>query len=71
MQIFKSHHSSDGLMRDYCDGSHFKAHPLFAREPNALQIQLYFDEIDVCNPIGAKAVIHKLGEYRWLTCLSR
>ena len=48
-------------MRDYCDGSHFSSHPLFAEDTRALQIQLYYDDIDVCNPIGSKSGIHKLG----------
>lgn len=48
-------------MRDYCDGKQFSEHPLFSEEPEALQIQLYYDDIDVCNPIGSKSVIHKLG----------
>lgn len=53
--------SKDGRLRDYCDGKQFKDHPIFSSEPNALQIQLYYDDIDVCNPIGSKSVIHKLG----------
>ena len=27
-----------------------------------LQIQLYYDKMDVCNPIGSKSSIHKLGK---------
>lgn len=48
-------------MRDFCDGNAFKSNQLYSEEPNALQIQLYYDDIDVCNPIGSKSVIHKLG----------
>ena len=48
-------------MRDYCDGSLFAKHPLFSTDPCALQIILYYDDIDVCNPIGSKSTIHKLG----------
>ena len=48
-------------MRDICDGSLFAEHPLFSTDPCALQIILYYDEIDVCNPIGSRSTIHKLG----------
>lgn len=49
-------------MRDYCDGQQFSDHLLFKTDPNALQIQLYYDDADVCNPIGSKSTIHKLGK---------
>lgn len=49
-------------MRDFCDGDTFKTHPIFSSDPHALQIELYYDDIDVCNPIGSKATIHKLGK---------
>ena len=50
-------------MEDCCDGSQFKTHPLFNCEPHALQIMLYYDEVELCNPLGAAKKIHKVGEY--------
>ena len=50
-------------MRDYCDGSQYSSHPVFSEDNKALQIQLYYDEADVCNPIGSKSGVHKLGEF--------
>ena len=50
-------------MGDYCDGDLFKSHPLFGEDPCALQIQLYYDEVEFCNPIGSRRGVHKLGEY--------
>ena len=35
-------------MGDYCDGAQYKAHPLFSSDPCALQIQLYYDDMEVC-----------------------
>lgn len=52
---------TDGLLGDVCDGSLFKAHPLFGRDPLALQLLIYFDEVEVVNPIGAHRGVHKLG----------
>lgn len=30
---------------------------------DALQIFLYYDELEICNPLGSKVKIHKLGMY--------
>lgn len=48
-------------MKDYCDGTAYREHELFQNSEHALQIQMYYDDIDVCNPIGSKSTIHKLG----------
>ena len=50
-------------MWDYSDGSQFKEHLLYKDHPEALQIHLYFDELEVCNPLGSRALKHKLGMY--------
>ena len=61
-EVFSSHQSRDGVLRDYCDGMWFKKNEIFLRHPNALQIILYYDDIEVANPLGAKAGVHKLGK---------
>ena len=38
-------------MEDYCDSPKAKRHPLFSKLKNALQIILYFDEVELCNPL--------------------
>ena len=48
-------------MRDWCDGNLYHNHPLFAAHPNALQLILYYDDLEVCNPLGSKSKVHKLG----------
>lgn len=30
--------------------------------PETLQIIAYFDEIEVCNPLGSRSGVHKLGK---------
>ena len=60
-EVSVSHASSDFIMRDLYDGSFIKTHPLFESYPNALQFIIYFDDIEVCNPLGSSAGIHKLG----------
>jgi hypothetical protein len=46
---------------DFHDGSVFKSHPLFSIQPNALQVCLYYDDVEFCNPLGSKKTKHKLG----------
>ena len=63
MQVLRGHRRADSLMEDYCDGSRMHEHPLFSNDQISLQIQLYYDDLEVCNPIGSRTKIHKLGKY--------
>ncbi len=60
-EVTRPHISSDGTMRDICDGQFVKQHPVFTSHPNSLLFVLYYDDIEVANPLGAKAGNHKLG----------
>lgn len=70
MQVLNSHKHPLHIMRDYCDAQHFLNHPIFSEDNKALQIQLYYDEIDVCNPIGSKSGVHKLGKIQNIESLA-
>lgn len=48
-------------MRDYCDGEEFKSHPLFSVNIRALQIIIYYDDVEICNPLGSRRTVHKIG----------
>ena len=48
-----SHAMPEGFIGDYCDGELFQKNVLFQEDPTALQIQLYYDELEVCNPLGS------------------
>lgn len=61
-EITTCHESTDCFMRDFCDGEFFKQHPIFSNHQNALQIILYYDDIEVANPLGSRAGNHKLGK---------
>jgi hypothetical protein len=50
----------EGFFYDIVDGALLKSHPLFSEKPNALQIVLYTDEIQICNPLGSFASKNKL-----------
>ena len=60
-QVENPHCRDDGLICDFCDSECFKQHPLFSKDPTALQILVYFDEVEVCNPLVSRASKHKLG----------
>lgn len=55
--------SSNKLM-DVCDGKRYKEHPLYSGDKTALQVMMYFDELEVCNPIGSNRKKHKLGNLK-------
>ena len=59
-QIFTSHKLDSGKLGDFCDGKLFEEHPLFEQDPGALQICLYYDDLEICNALGAKTKKHKL-----------
>lgn len=55
--------STDGVLASFLDGQHAKIHPFFTRYKQALRIQLYYDELEIVNPLGSKTGVHKLGAF--------
>ena len=55
------HFSTDDSLCDFCDGSLFKERDFFKEHPNALQVFLYYDDLEICNPLGSNVKKHKLG----------
>lgn len=51
---------TDGIMEDICDGMLIIEHPLFSSDPLALQLIMFYDELEVCNPLGTHVKKHKL-----------
>lgn len=50
-----------GTLSDFCDGINFRSHPLFVNS-NSLQILLYYDDLEIFNPLGSSRTKHKLGK---------
>ncbi|XP_030750192.1 uncharacterized protein LOC115877983 [Sitophilus oryzae] len=48
------------------DGEYYKNHTFFQDNPNAIQIQLYFDEFECSAPLGSKTGIHKIGAFYFI-----
>lgn len=51
-------------MKDICDGTFYKNHPILS-DPISLGIIAYYDDVEVANPLGPKAKTHKLGVFYW------
>lgn len=65
----RGHTRTDGLLGDFCDGSGYQYHPLFSVQRRALQIMIYYDEVEVCNPLGTKVKKHKLGKFYFIVII--
>lgn len=65
-EIENGHKSQTEFLHDFCAGKVFSSHPLFSAHVDALQIFFYFDELEVCNPLGSKAKIHNLGIFYFM-----
>lgn len=64
MQVERGHQRCQtSILSDYCDGAYYKSHRLFFAHENALQVMLYYDDVEVCNPLGSHTKKHKLGKY--------
>ena len=59
--VLNPHISTDGNIRDVCDGEYMKNHVLFSSHATALQVIAYYDDIEVVNPLGTKRKKHKVG----------
>lgn len=80
-EIENFHGPKDKTLRDMCDGSLFHSHPHFSTDKRAIQLIAYFDEVELCNPLGSSTKKHKLGcifftignirqQFRsWLKCI--
>ena len=60
---FNEQPSLDGKMRGHIDTKHYKSHKLFKEDPRALRLQLFNDDLEVCNPCGSKTKVHQLAMF--------
>uniref|UniRef100_A0A1X7V6K4 Uncharacterized protein n=1 Tax=Amphimedon queenslandica TaxID=400682 RepID=A0A1X7V6K4_AMPQE len=59
-QILQSHQRSDDLTSDTCECATYESHPLLSVENNSLEILLYYDDLEVCNPLSFRSIVHKI-----------
>ena len=61
-EVLHSHQSSGTKLCDYCDGEAVKRDHVFS-DSKALQIVAYYDDLEICNPLGAASKCHKIGVF--------
>ena len=49
------------MVADFCDETYFSNHVIFKEKLAALQVCLYYDDVEVCNPLSSRRGKHKLG----------
>ena len=59
-QIQNPHVSKDGVYRDICDGSVCTNNPNILLDPRTITLVAYYDEIELCNPLGIASKKNKL-----------
>jgi hypothetical protein len=47
----------------YKDGSEFATHPFLQKFKDAIRINLYYDDIEVANPIGSQSAVYKIAAF--------
>uniref|UniRef100_A0A1X7VAW7 Uncharacterized protein n=1 Tax=Amphimedon queenslandica TaxID=400682 RepID=A0A1X7VAW7_AMPQE len=63
LQVLRGHQRCDGLLSDFCDAAYYASHPLYSVDKSALQIISYYDDVEICNPLGSRTKKHKLVRY--------
>lgn len=59
-EVDSGHYSSDGIMRDICDGSFVRVNYGAEYDSRKLLLAFYCDEVEVANPLGSRRGKHKL-----------
>jgi len=54
------HHVPQAVLQSLCEGDVYMKQNYFVENPDALAIHLYADEVELCNPLGAKRGKHKI-----------
>ncbi|XP_065204550.1 uncharacterized protein LOC135834551 [Planococcus citri] len=58
--------AEDGVLSSFIDGKTFKNSQFFQKFPHALRLQLYYDELEITNPLASKRGVHKLGAFYYI-----
>lgn len=49
----QKHDCNNNIYYDFCCGDKYKKNEFFKRNPLALQIQMYLDDFEICNPLAS------------------
>ena len=59
--LTQPNYARHGFLSNICNGSIFRNHPTFRENSQSLQLILYYDDLEICNPLGKGAGLHKVG----------
>lgn len=51
------------ILKSYLDSKDFEENLFIKKYPTAIRLNLYYDDIEVANPLGSKATFHKLAVF--------
>lgn len=58
---FQSEHQCiPGVYKYFCCGEVYQSSEFFRSNPNAIQLQLAIDDVEICDPLGSKSNLHKV-----------
>ena len=60
-EIEYGHQASAEILRDVCDCEFVRQHSLVETDPKVLLLAVYYDDLEVANPLGSRRGKHKLG----------
>ena len=58
-------HGQKDIMEDFCYGTYSSENSVLQQHPNALQILLNTDSLEIVNPIGSHTKKHKINVFYW------
>ena len=64
--IFAKKEFSEGFYYDITDGEWFKEDQYFKDHPDALMVIIFHDELEICNPLGSRASVHKVDMFYYI-----
>lgn len=57
--------TGNGKISSAREGLKWQGDDFFLRFPNALMIQIYFDDVELVNPLGSRTGVHKVTNFYW------
>jgi len=57
--------SQDDKIKSVRDGLMWKNDEFFKEHPNALIVQMYFDDVELVNPLSSRTSVHKVTNFYW------
>lgn len=58
-----NHKCTEGIYKNFCCGEVYKSNEFFKTNPFAIQIRLFTDDFELCDPLKSKAGVHKTTAY--------